>query len=269
MGSADESERRERFDCLYRCYAVDVLAYLRRRATFEVADDGLAETFLVVWRRLDDAPSEPRAWLLAIARRVLANQRRSSRRQGALVERLIFQRPTHVGMQPERDPVFDALGQLRRLDQEALLLVAWDGLTSVQAARVLGCSAVAVRLRLHRARRRLAGALAEGESSPIVRFDPRRRCDRRRPDRAACSAEPGVRDRARGPSGAGRGASTGAAVDRADAMARGGSQRGVAFVARCAVASARRSPAPRLLLSPSQRLGEAVRRSWAGRQQRF
>jgi RNA polymerase sigma factor (sigma-70 family) len=173
MGSAaDEWERRERFDCLYRCYGVDVLAYLRRRTTREVADDGLAETFLVVWRRLDDVPREPRAWLLAIARRVLANQRRSSRRQGALVERLILQRAPQVAMQPEHDPVFEALGQLRLLDQEALLLVAWDGLTSVEAARVLGCSPVAVRLRLHRARRRLARALATAEPSPIVRFQP-------------------------------------------------------------------------------------------------
>ena len=172
MGWTDESERRERFDRLYRGYGADVLAYLRRRTTVEVADDGLAETFLVAWRRLDDVPDEPRAWLLAIARRVLANQRRSSRRQGALVERLILQRPPEVAVQTERDPVLQALSRLRPLDQEALLLVAWDGLTSIEAARVLGCSAIAVRLRLHRARRRLAGALAAAEPSPIVRFRP-------------------------------------------------------------------------------------------------
>jgi RNA polymerase sigma factor (sigma-70 family) len=172
MSRVDECERRERFDRLYRCYGVDVLAYLRRRTTREVADDGLAETFLVVWRRLDEVPDEPRGWLLAIARRVLANQRRSFRRQGALVERLILERPLLVATQPERDPVLDALSQLRLLDQEALLLVAWDGLTSVEAARVLGCSAVAIRLRLHRARRRLARGLAAAEPNPTVRFRP-------------------------------------------------------------------------------------------------
>lgn len=172
MRLKDESERQERFDRVYRCYGVDVLAYLRRRTTREVADDGLAETFLVVWRRLDEVPDEPRAWLLAIARRVLANQRRSSRRQGALVERLILERPLLFATQPEHDPVLDALSQLRLRDQEALLLVAWDGLTSVEAAQILGCSAVAVRLRLHRARRRLTRALAAAEPSPTVRFRP-------------------------------------------------------------------------------------------------
>src|SRR5580765_4438253 len=96
MGRTDESERGERFERLYRGYGVEVLAYLRRRATRELADDGLAETFLVVWRRLDEVPDEPRAWLLGVARRVLANQRRSVRRQGALVERISMERPLPI-----------------------------------------------------------------------------------------------------------------------------------------------------------------------------
>jgi RNA polymerase sigma factor (sigma-70 family) len=172
MGQTEEAERHAQFDRVYRRYAVDVLAYLRRRASPEVADDGLAETFLVVWRRLDEAPDQLRAWLLAIARRVLANQRRSSRRRGALLERLIVERPPPVATQSERDPVLDALSQLRPLDQETLLLAAWDGLTSVEGARVLGCSAAAFRLRLHRARHRLGSELAAAESSPTVRFQP-------------------------------------------------------------------------------------------------
>ena len=172
MGRTNESERRERFERLYRGYGVDVLAYLRRRATPELADDGLAETFLVVWRRLDEVPDEPRAWLLSVARRVLANQRRSFRRQGALVERMSMERPLPVASEVERDSVLDALSKLRSVDQEVLLLVAWDGLTSAEAARVVGCSAVAVRLRLHRARRRLAQLLAAAEPSPAALLRP-------------------------------------------------------------------------------------------------
>jgi len=172
MGRANESERRERFERLYRGYGVEVLAYLRRRATPELADDGLAETFLVVWRRLDEVPDEPRAWLLGVARRVLANQRRSVRRQSALVERMIRERPLPVAPEVERDPVLEALSKLRSLDQEVLLLVAWDGLNSAEAARVLGCSAVAVRLRMHRARRRLAHLLATAEPSPPALLRP-------------------------------------------------------------------------------------------------
>jgi RNA polymerase sigma-70 factor, ECF subfamily len=170
MDQTAERERQERFDRLYRSHGVDVLAYLRRRATPDVSDDGLAETFLVAWRRLDEVPSEPRAWLFAVARRVLANQRRSARRQSALVDRLIGERPNGYAEQPERDPVLEALATLSPLDQEALMLAAWEGLNSVEAAQVLGCSAVAARLRLHRARRRLARVLAATERQPTMRF---------------------------------------------------------------------------------------------------
>jgi RNA polymerase sigma-70 factor (ECF subfamily) len=172
MGRANESERRERFERLYRGYGVEVLAYLRRRATPELADDGLAETFLVVWRRLDEVPDEPRAWLLGVARRVLANQRRSSRRQGALVERISREQPAPLPSALDGDPVLNALSKLRSADQEVLLLVAWDGLTSAEAASVVGCSAVAVRLRLHRARRRLARLLDTAEASPAAMLRP-------------------------------------------------------------------------------------------------
>src|ERR687898_3426352 len=46
-------------------------------------------------------------------------------------------------------------------DQEILRLVAWDGLAPAQAGMVLGCSPGAARVRLHRARRRLAQELAK------------------------------------------------------------------------------------------------------------
>jgi RNA polymerase sigma-70 factor (ECF subfamily) len=172
MGLDDESRRRELFDRLYGSYGVDVLAYCRRRATAEVADEVLSETFLVVWRRLDEVPERPLGWLLGIARRLLANQRRGARRRGALVERLIVERPVAIAPQEEPDRVLESLARLSLLDQEALLLAAWDGLSSEEAGQVLGCTAVAFRLRLHRARRRLARVLATAEPGPSVRFRP-------------------------------------------------------------------------------------------------
>jgi DNA-directed RNA polymerase specialized sigma24 family protein len=53
-----------------------------------------------------------------------------------------------------------ALGSLSERDQELLLLVAWDRLEREQAAKVLGVRAGAFAVRLHRARRRFARALA-------------------------------------------------------------------------------------------------------------
>jgi RNA polymerase sigma-70 factor (ECF subfamily) len=58
------------------------------------------------------------------------------------------------------DAVLAALATLSERDQEALRLVYWDGLSALDAARALGCTAVAMRVRLHRARGRLGRALA-------------------------------------------------------------------------------------------------------------
>ena len=52
-----------------------------------------------------------------------------------------------------------ALAALTEHEREALLLVAWDELSATDAARVAGCSAAAFRVRLHRARQRVADQL--------------------------------------------------------------------------------------------------------------
>ncbi|MDR6316078.1 sigma factor-like helix-turn-helix DNA-binding protein [Actinoplanes couchii] len=54
-------------------------------------------------------------------------------------------------------------------NREVLALVAFDGLTDVQAATVLGCRRATFRMRLNRARRRLRDALepAAGLPSPV------------------------------------------------------------------------------------------------------
>jgi DNA-directed RNA polymerase specialized sigma24 family protein len=56
--------------------------------------------------------------------------------------------------------VLRALRSLSERDQELLLLVAWDGLEREQASIVLGVTRGAFAVRLHRARRRFARALA-------------------------------------------------------------------------------------------------------------
>ncbi len=61
------------------------------------------------------------------------------------------------------DALGRALAELREGDRELLLLIAWEGLEPAQAAKVLGCSRNALDTRLHRARKRLAAALARAE----------------------------------------------------------------------------------------------------------
>lgn len=155
------------FEALYAAHGRDVLAYAVRRApNAQDAADVVADTFLVAWRRLGEVPpaGEARLWLYGVARRVMANQRRSERRRERLSDRLRQELPDALdGLAapppPEGAGVRAALTELRAEDQEILRLCGWEELTPREIAKVLGISHVAVRSRLHRARRRLSDAL--------------------------------------------------------------------------------------------------------------
>lgn len=165
-----------RFERLYAQHFERVAAYLLARADRDVAADALAATFEVAWRRIGDVPRDELPWLLGVARRVLANSRRSRARQTALVERMASAARSHAGDERDAAVAADlagALAQLTAAQQEALLLVAWEGLSEREAARSLGCSRVAFAARLHRARARLRGTLGEGaQAGRRNRFRP-------------------------------------------------------------------------------------------------
>jgi RNA polymerase sigma factor (sigma-70 family) len=154
----------ERFERMYRQHEQRLLAYALRRAPVDAARDAVAETFLAAWRRFDELPEDPLPWLIGAARKTLANQHRSSLRQARLADRLAgsaVDRPGAAEESEDAAAVRAALERLRTEDREALTLIAWEGLTPSRAARSLGCSPVAFRVRLHRARRRFERALVE------------------------------------------------------------------------------------------------------------
>ena len=158
-------DHEEDFRRLFAEHNRQVLAYALRRCDQRVdAEDVVAGTFAVAWRRFADAPDEELrlAWLYAIAARVLANQRRSLRRLAALRLR-VRAVPVAAHEDVELQDVVAALKQLRREDQEVLRLAAWEGLTNAELAVALGCSENAATIRLHRARKRLAEQLAKEE----------------------------------------------------------------------------------------------------------
>lgn len=160
MNRLDVAE--ERFERLFSTYAGRVLAYALRRIDADAAQDVTADVFAVAWRRIDSVPHEEALpWLLAVARRTLANKHRSARRQRALVDRLQLSMPAPQGpdIAASASGVLEALASLADRDREVLMLIAWDGLASAEAAVVLGCSPVACRIRLHRARSRLRRAM--------------------------------------------------------------------------------------------------------------
>ncbi|GAA4636151.1 sigma-70 family RNA polymerase sigma factor [Actinoallomurus vinaceus] len=163
MGPLDE--RRRRFEEIYAACHDPVLGYvLRRTEDGHDAADVLAETFLVAWRRIDEIPAGDRArpWLFGVARRVLANHHRGERRRTALGDRLRTELGDAVRAadhHTESGVIAEAFRGLSDDDRELLSLVGWEGLDTGQIATVLGCSRNAVRIRLHRARKRFAREL--------------------------------------------------------------------------------------------------------------
>jgi len=156
------------FEALYDRCAAAVLGYCLRRTTPELAEDAFAETFAVAWRRRDAIPAESLPWLYGVARKVIANQRRSARRQAAVAHRLVETAPVPSAADaPESSRrVVAALSELRETDRELLLLVAWEGLKPAAAARVLGITPARCRVRLHRARRRLERLVERADAPP-------------------------------------------------------------------------------------------------------
>jgi len=170
----DQAEREDRLEALFSNYASDVLAYGMRRGASRVdAEDTMIETFVVCCRHLDEMPNPGLPWLIAVARRVLANQRRTKSRQSTLVEKI----GRHV-VTPERgaetlaatddEKLLSALASLNEVDRETLFLVAWEGLTHAEAAQVVGCSRSAFTRRFKHARRRLHAHLERDRTQKVL-----------------------------------------------------------------------------------------------------
>jgi RNA polymerase sigma factor (sigma-70 family) len=167
-------ERQGRFAIIYEATYSRVAAFARRRASEADADDVIAETFLVAWRRLDDVPlgEGTLPWLYGVTRRVLSQRMRSTRRRDRLLARLgrVGSRDVEEISEAEtlddREVVRMALSRLRPDDQELLRLAEWEDLPAQQLAQIFKCSTNAIAIRLHRAHKRFAEALKalDGES---------------------------------------------------------------------------------------------------------
>jgi DNA-directed RNA polymerase specialized sigma24 family protein len=115
MGMSSQSrapDREPRFTSLFEATYADLLRFAQRRVHSDHAEDVVAESFLVAWRRLDDLPrrrGDARAWLFGIARGVILNAHRGAERQRALAVRLV---DVPIGSMPG----FDADLVVRQID---------------------------------------------------------------------------------------------------------------------------------------------------------
>ena len=220
--SRREEAREARFRRLYLSMYWDLLAYAMRRVPESTSHDVVAETFLVLWRRLDDVPDddEARLWAYGVARKIVMNHHRSSRRLERLKARLhsLPARHAEAADAPERAEaarVLDALRKLTDDEREVLLLSVWEGLSNTEIAAVVDCSVNAVAIRIHRARRHLERLCGKDSARPGHKgpgYPPHAEVEKRRSRdsglrsiRGAPPGEPGATGRAPDPRALGEG----------------------------------------------------------------
>jgi RNA polymerase sigma-70 factor (ECF subfamily) len=117
---------------------------------------------------------DPLPWLYRLACNAAANDGRALRRSVRLQERARAGAATmlagalaasdYAERVGQTDWVLTALLRLSPRDQEALRLTVWEDLDVATAAVVMGCSTAAMKVRVHRARRRLAGLLTSSQA---------------------------------------------------------------------------------------------------------
>lgn len=153
----DVRRRELAFERVWREEVPRIFTYATRHVGSVDAHDVTAETFTTAWRRWDDITEPPFAWLLGVARHVVANQVRTRQRGRRLEDRVRLLTAVTGRSGPDLDLTvrLEALRRLAALsekEREALLLTAWDGLSTEETATLLGISPAAVRKRISRAR---------------------------------------------------------------------------------------------------------------------
>jgi RNA polymerase sigma-70 factor (ECF subfamily) len=152
------------FGALYLAHARDLrrfALYLSGDAT--VADDLVSEAFVRAWTARERVEmATVRGYLFTIVRNLFLKQRRHERREVPLDEQLADRRPgpdERAAGQGDTRVVLAALARLPEVDRAAVLMRADDGVPYEEIAAALGISTVAAKVKVHRARLKLAESL--------------------------------------------------------------------------------------------------------------
>ncbi|WP_400997823.1 RNA polymerase sigma factor [Agromyces sp. GXQ0307] len=157
------------FQELFRTYhPVIVAAAFNRLSDVSDAQDAAAEVFAQAWRRRDAADHVfTIEWLYVTLRNVVGNHYRSRARHLRRIEQAGRHHPTLVD--GASDAVLDVRAAVNRLelaDRELIWMAYWEDLSREEIARILGCTPATLRVRLHRARKKLQDALSEDATNP-------------------------------------------------------------------------------------------------------
>ncbi|MFI0418176.1 RNA polymerase sigma factor [Spongiactinospora sp. 9N601] len=168
----------ERFAEVFDAFFAEIHRYAAQRLGPDNAEDVVAETFLVAFRKrasYDPARATVRSWLYGIATNLIGRQRRLEVRTLRALARhgVDPDAPGHedrvavrVSAQSLRPSLAAAVAALDRRDRDVLLLVALAGLSHEEVAAALGIPYGTVGSRLSRARRKLRGSL--GSANPML-----------------------------------------------------------------------------------------------------
>lgn len=158
------------FEGLYEKYARAVHRYAATRAGSEVADDVMAQTFLVAFESRDSFDltwDDARPWLFGIATNLLRRHHRTEARRLKAFAKAAGRGAYDDGSErvAERldataatSNLAAAMRKLSPSDRECLLLYAWADLTYEGIALATGVPVGTVRSRLNRVRRTLRTA---------------------------------------------------------------------------------------------------------------
>lgn len=165
-GPTGIDEDPDAFEAFYRAHIETVRRFVARRVSDpHLAADLTADVFLAA---IDAAGTyrpgrgSPAAWLVGVARNVLASEFRRQTRQQNLHRRISGRRlldadsitrlEERIDAERETRRLYAALSELDPRDRLLIELVAIDGLTVADAAKHLDLKPATARVRLHRAR---------------------------------------------------------------------------------------------------------------------
>ncbi|WP_131738142.1 RNA polymerase sigma factor [Actinomadura roseirufa] len=168
----------ELFAAIFDRHAGRLRGYVARRLGPDAADDVVADTFLIAFRRrtrYDLSRRNAAPWLYGIATNLIGERRRAEVRMyrayarsgtDPLIAEGHAQRVADaVSAEAESPRLAAALASLTKRDRDALLLFTWGDLSYEEVARALDVPVGTVRSRLHRARRKLRAALGTPTTS--------------------------------------------------------------------------------------------------------
>ena len=156
---------------LYEAYAENVFGYLLHLSGDRaLADELTGETFYRAMLSLDGfrGDASVKTWLLRIARNLYLRQQQRAQRstslealqeQGVVFREKQSEPETAVLRHEQHDALHHALHQLSEQDRTLLVLVTQEEMAQREVAQILGISVPAVKVRLFRARQRLAAIL--------------------------------------------------------------------------------------------------------------